>query len=339
MRSRIPLFALLLTAGSFALPLVAHAAIPFFGPIIPAAQNVCPGSWGLLVTVINNIISLLITLAIVFVAPLMIAYSGFLFVVNPVDPSGIAKAKGILQNTVIGIVVALAGWMIVDAIMAVLYNPGVNAGRTWSQLITSGGIDPCLPQRGALPGAGLNQAPISGVNVTGVGANGGRYLSLPTNGNCTPSSLLQATAGTPYALSQSEANTLACIAIPESSCGNNVSQARQPNGTPTSASGMFQIVFGCQGCNDACHNLNIPACSQAAGVSGPLNCYSAFRGGLPAPGKAAEAAACQRAAANLNCNAQAAGCLVRGRNGGFGDWTADPRAATQQNCVAQYANR
>lgn len=338
MRSRISLFAVLLIASSFAVPLVAHAGIPFFGPIIPAAQNVCPASWGLLVTVVNNLISLLITLAIVFVAPLMIAYSGFLFVVNPVDPSGISKAKGILWNTIIGVVVALAGWMIVAAIMAALYNPSA-VGATWSQLIGSGGIDPCLSQRGALPGAGLNQAPISGVNVTGVGANGGQYLSLPTNGNCTPSSLLQATAGTPYALSQSEANTLACIAIPESSCGRNVSQARQINGTPTSASGMFQIVFGCQGCNDACHNLNIPSCSQAAGVSGPLNCYSAFRGGLPAPGKAAEAAACQRAAANLNCNAQAAGCLVRGRNGGFGDWTADPRAVTQNNCVAQYADK
>ncbi|MFA6414842.1 MAG: pilin [Candidatus Paceibacterota bacterium] len=336
MRSRTSLFTLFFAVSVLALPVAAHASIPFFGPVIPAAYNVCPASWGLLLTVVNNVIELLITLAIVFVAPIMIAYSGFLFVVNPVNASGKEQAKKILTNTIVGIVVALAGWMIVDAIMVVLYNPGAESGstrlETWSNIIGSKGIEPCLPQKGALPGDDLNQS-VS----TGVSADGGKFLALPSNGNCTPSNLMAATAGSQYALTQSQANTLSCIAIPESSCGNNVSQARQPDGTPTSASGMFQIVFGSG--NDTCHNLNIPACSEAAKVNGPLNCYSAFRGGLPRAGKEAEAAACKRAAANLNCNAQAAGCLVKGRNGGFGDWTADPRASTQKNCVTQYANK
>ena len=333
MRSRIPLFVLLLI-GSFVSPVVAHAAIPFFGPIIPEATNQCAASWGMLIIVFNNIIQLLITLAIVFVAPLMIAWAGFLFVVNPVNASGKEQAKKILTNTVVGIVIALAGWMIVDAIMAVLYNPTA-VGKTWSQLIGSGGIDPCIELAGS-----LNQAAGTtvGSGVRGIDASGGKFLSLPTNGNCTPSNLLAATANSPYALTQSQANTLSCIAIPESSCGNNVSQARQPDGTPTSASGMFQIVFGCKGCNDTCHNLNIPACSQAAGVSGSLNCYSAFKGGLPAPGKEAEAAACKRAAANLNCNAQAAGCLVKASGGKFNAWTSDSRASTQKNCITQYAD-
>ncbi|MCR4276170.1 MAG: pilin [Candidatus Parcubacteria bacterium] len=336
MRSRT-LFTFLLVAGSLALPLVAYAGIPFFGPIVPNEINRCAAGWGAVITVINNIIRFLLTLVIVFVAPLMIAYSGFLFVVNPVNSGGIAKAKSVLLNTIIGIVIAFAGWLIVDAIMAVLYHPTDPslAGKAWSELITSGGQAFCLVQEGALKN--LNQSDLSGANITGVSANGGAFLSLPTNGNCTPDSLLAATAGSQYALSQSQANTLSCIAVPESTCGRNVSQARQPDGTPTSASGMFQIVFGSG--NDTCHNLNIPSCSQAAGVSGDLNCYSAFRGGLPRAGKEIEAAACKRAAANLNCNAQAAGCLVKARNGGFSDWTADPRAATQQNCVTQYANK
>ena len=127
----------------------------------------CPASWGLLITVINNVISLLITLAVVFVAPLTIAYAGFLYVVNPVDPGGIAKAKGILKNTVVGIVIALAGWMIVDAIMAVLYNKGAPglSGKTWSELITSGGIAPCID----LP-TSLNQAGQTGIPAPGLGA-------------------------------------------------------------------------------------------------------------------------------------------------------------------------
>lgn len=106
----------------------------------------------MLITVINNIISLLLTLAIVFVAPIMIAWSGFLFLVNPVHEAGISKAKSILTNTIVGIVIALAGWLIVAALMAVLYNRNAPIGNTvlgtWSQLITSGGLPFCLSQAG-----------------------------------------------------------------------------------------------------------------------------------------------------------------------------------------------
>jgi hypothetical protein len=172
MRSRVPLFALLLVVSSFALPLAAHAVIPFFGPIVPEAVNRCAAGWGAVIDVINRIIEFLITIAIVFVAPLMIAYSGFLFVVNPVNASGKEQAKKILLNTVVGIVIALAGWLIVDAIMAVLYKPDTPiAGGTlgvWSQLITSGGQPFCLIQEAALKN--LDQ---TNLGVTGVTAQGG----------------------------------------------------------------------------------------------------------------------------------------------------------------------
>ena len=184
MRSRAPLVTILFAVGSLALPALAHAAIPFFGPIIPNVsvvvngvttnQNVCAAGWPLLMTVINNLISLLITLAIVLVAPLMIAWSGFLFVVNPVNAGGKEQAKKILTNTIVGIVISLCGWMIVDAIMAALYNPSASSGTTvlgtWSQLITSGTGPVCLPQQGSTPGAGLNQTPAATVTVVPAGA-------------------------------------------------------------------------------------------------------------------------------------------------------------------------
>ena len=167
------LFVALLVAGSLALPLVAQAGgIPFFGPIVPDAINRCAAGWGMLITVINNIISFLITLAIVFVAPLMIAWSGFLFVVNPVNAGGKEQARKILTNTVVGIVIALAGWLIVDAIMAVLYNPSARSGETvlttWSNLVTSGGALPCIPLK-----ASLNQVPglVPSVDIAGISSN------------------------------------------------------------------------------------------------------------------------------------------------------------------------
>lgn len=186
MRSRTTLFALLLVTGLFVVPAIASAqGVPFFGPIIPneqivvngvtTNQNVCAAGWGMVIVVINRIIALMITLAVVFVAPIMIAYSGFLFVVNPVNASGKEKAKEILTNTVIGIVIALSGWMIVDALMAVLYNPG-NAGGTWMSIIRGNTNDLCLPQKGVSPGAGLDQAgPVTSVSVSPGAATGGKY--------------------------------------------------------------------------------------------------------------------------------------------------------------------
>lgn len=169
MRFRVSLGTLLLVTGSFALPLAAHAGIPFFGPIInqswvdPVTGAQCATGWGALITVVNNVIELFLTLAIVFVAPLMIAWAGFLFVVNPVNASGKEQAKKILLNTVIGIIIALAGWMIVDAVMAVLYvgSPGSAAWGTWSSLVTSGNSSPCLQQAGAPSGPSAPAAPVT----------------------------------------------------------------------------------------------------------------------------------------------------------------------------------
>ncbi len=334
MCSRISLFALLLIAVSLAVPGAAHAAIPFFGPIIDKSWVVsgtatqCTLGWGALVLVVNNLISLLITIAIIFVAPLMIAYSGFLFVVNPVDPSGIAKAKSILTNTIVGIVIALAGWMIVDAIMVTLYNasaPGLS-GISWSSLITSGGQPPCVDQKGV--GTGLSQV------VPGVAAGAAGVVPPSGTGACNPTVLQQIIPS----ISQSQANTFACLAGPESSCGNpsknqNGSWNKDTgNGRASTAYGPFQVVLSS---NHTCFENQ--TCYQAAGVSGPLNCQNGFSPqGFTAGGNPTILSACMTAAANLACNFSAAVCVQKAQ--GFGAWTVDPSGAVaQKQCVAQYA--
>jgi len=222
MRSRASVFAFFIVASVFVLPAIASAAmIPFFGPIIPPSYNVCPAGWGMIMDVINNIISLLLTLAIVFVAPLMIAYSGFLFVVNPVNAGGKEQAKKILTNTVVGIVIALAGWMIVDAIMAVLTPNGKPFGQNWASLITSsGGTSSCLIQRGSLPEDPLNQVTPTGITAVqatgdeqvirqrftnaGVFINNGSCPTGSSGGGCTNvSGMQEATVGQVIALASS----------------------------------------------------------------------------------------------------------------------------------------
>lgn len=332
MRSRVSLFAVLLFVSSLALPLIAHAGIPFFGPIIPPqsvtgipGSEVCAAGWGMLIRVINNIISLLITIAIVFVAPLMIAYAGFLFVVNPVNPSGKEKAKGVLLNTVVGIVIALAGYLIVAALMAVLYDRD-SFGTTWSQLITSGDLNrtTCIPLAESLSQA--TQQNTVGVSTGALNAVSSGALA---GSACDPAAVqaAAATGWSQYPLSNTQANTFACIARPESSCGRSLINYRWGNGS--SAVGAFQVLLQT---NSTCYDN--PACAAAINLPmrSRLNCSSGFSGGNPIPGSAV-ADRCVRAASNLNCSASAAACLLQRNGGSFSPWQQDVNNAVQSGCI------
>ncbi|MFZ2500844.1 MAG: pilin [Minisyncoccia bacterium] len=170
MRSRITFFVFLFVVGSFVLPHVAHAEIPFFKSIIPEGIRDCPLGWGALIIVVNNIISFLITIAIVFVAPVMIAYAGFKLVINQGDPGKVTEAKKILTSTIAGVVIALGGYSIVSALMAALYNQKAEGlkNTSWESIINSGDQSQCLDQKGVTSavttGAGVEvvTAPVTG---------------------------------------------------------------------------------------------------------------------------------------------------------------------------------
>ena len=274
MRSRHLLLAAF-TLGLFIVPQATHAApaaIPFFGPIIPAGSSACPAGWGMMMTVINNIIRLLLTIGIVFVTPLMVAYAGFLYVVNPMSPGNLEKAKGVLTSTIIGIVVALSGWLIVDAIMAVLYNgpPG-----TWSSLITSSG-DFCLPQKGALPGDVLNQAPTTSVTVGGGVTLGGSGAQCSSgNTACSPAAL-QSTG-----LNTNQANVMSCIAVTESSGVPSTPPYNVTHpGSNSTACGTFQITqttwnkYASGACSNFSNCMNATCNMQVAQALVSNNGYS-----------------------------------------------------------------
>ncbi|MFA6408275.1 MAG: hypothetical protein WCW36_02280 [Candidatus Paceibacterota bacterium] len=300
MRPRTILFTLTLVAGSIVLPHLAHAvSIPFFGPIVPDEINQCAAGWGAVMIVVNRIIMLALSVAIVFIAPIMIAYAGFLMVVNPLDPSGISKARSILINTVAGIVVALAAWMIVDAVMAVLYNqgaevPGGTLG-TWSSLISSDG-DLCLVQEAALQK--LNQTDLS---VAGLDASGNvAYISGKAGAVCSDantacsSSALQAAGFT-----ATQANVMSCIAVTESS------------GIPSTP--PYNTVH--PGSNStACGTFQITKTTWKGAASGACSDFSN----------------CQNAA----CNIQVAQALVS--QNGYSDWTCKNCNSKAAACVQQY---
>ncbi|MBI3572040.1 hypothetical protein HY091_00695 [Candidatus Kaiserbacteria bacterium] len=309
-----------------AIPLAAHATgIPYFGPIVPTNASTCAAGWQSLIQLINNLVALLITLAIVFVAPIMIAYSGFLYVVNPVKPEGRSEANKILRNTVVGIVIALAAWLIVDAILTALTTRGINA---WTSGLFNSGYAPCLLTDQQL--ATFNQS--AGQTTSGASGAGGTGAPLLAGGSgaCDPSVVAQgAAAGGQGTISSNEAGMLACFARYESACGTS-NNLNYNWGNGSSAAGALQVTL--KG-NSSCYDN--AACEAAAGTPGvPLNCASGFDGhGNPIPGSSV-VGTCTQAAANLDCSSAAAACVYAKQ--GPSAWTADSHSAGQQSCVNQY---
>ena len=309
------------------------------------------GMGGILVLV-QNLMNAAVSLTVI-VMVLIIAYAGFLFLTSPFNSENRSKAKSTLAGTFMGVIIVLAGWLLVDFVMKVLYNPdAVFAGKEigpWSRIITGG--DACIKARDTKPlFDSLPFSPGGGPSVNSeLGAGGGyagpgQPASLGT-ADCSPSRIATAAAAGGYRLTDAQASTFSCLAKSESSCGQNISGAKTPDGKSTTAHGMFQIVLGYRnpktGALSPCHSLNIPVCSAAAKRvgwtgSGDLNCANAFSGGKVKPGMESLARVCQAASKDLNCNASAAACLLK-QTPSFSDWTKDPRSSSQKACVAKYA--
>ncbi len=309
--------ALLALGVATVLPPLAHATgVPFFGPIVPTLNQTCAGNFNGLIQTVNNLLAFTVTMAIVFIAPLMIAYAGFLMVFEPASPGGHQKARKLLVNLVVGIVVALAAWLIVNMVLVSLTAKGI---AQWTSGMFGGGTAVCLPVNVSETYTGT-----MGATTGSVVAN----LSPTGMGACDPTLVQQGAAAGGYSLSVAQSQTLACIAKFESGCG--AANKNYAWGKGSSAAGAFQVLMQS---NSSCYNNQ--ACETAAGATGPLNCASGFSGGNPIPGSPV-VAQCVQAAASISCSSSAAACLLANNGGSFSPWTADSHSANQAACIAQY---
>jgi hypothetical protein len=78
-----------------------------------------------LVTTMGNIINLGLTFLLEIFAPLLIIYGGFVWFFSGGSPERIALGKRIFIGTVVGILIALAGYAIVDWFMKILGASGI----------------------------------------------------------------------------------------------------------------------------------------------------------------------------------------------------------------------
>jgi len=101
----------------------------------PQACNFCA-----MLAMANNLINLLFQL-LVIVAVILIVVAGFKLVTSAGNTQALESAKSMLTNVIIGFVIVMAAWLIVDTIFKMLVRDTGNFG-VWNRLegVNCGGI-------------------------------------------------------------------------------------------------------------------------------------------------------------------------------------------------------
>lgn len=222
------LWAPLLLLVVFFVPFVvsAQSNLPLFDPdwqLVPDAHEIdpenCPegyplGFGGALQLIQNGMNAAISFGVIIFV--LVIAGAGILWILTPTNPENHSQAKKILTNAVIGLLIILSAWLVVDFVMKLLYNPSARNFGPWNAILTGGdlcikpmenlqplfsGDITAVPGRGSAPGgvAGgscvvptidshpCSIASLSGTCFAASGASASQVCNKESGGRSVPS--------------------------------------------------------------------------------------------------------------------------------------------------------
>lgn len=127
---------------AFAVPSSALAAgASFFGPIVPEACRACPCGFAGVMQIIQNLMNFGISISII-IATLIVAWAGFMYITSSANPEGRSTANKMLMNAIIGLLIVLSAWLIVDFVMKSLY--GGQFGP-WNSILQGG--DQCIVEK------------------------------------------------------------------------------------------------------------------------------------------------------------------------------------------------
>jgi len=110
-------------------PVLAFAQIPTIVPCGSTGQEPC--NLCHIGTVAQNLLNGAIFVAI-FLSSITIAYAGWKYMTAGGE-GGKSEGKQMLTNVIIGLVILLAAWLIVDTIMKVMFSDSVNFGP-WNEI-------------------------------------------------------------------------------------------------------------------------------------------------------------------------------------------------------------
>ena len=153
--------------------------------IVPTACHACPCGVAGAFQFVQNIMNVMISIGVIFMI-FFIVWAGFLFITSVANPESRSKARSMLINAFIGMIIVLAGWLIVDYIMKALNGGNDTTFGPWNKILqVSDPNGSCIVPKPPQPIAGLPGA--GGGAVGAPGAGGG----TPSGGSsgCGPVTL------------------------------------------------------------------------------------------------------------------------------------------------------
>jgi hypothetical protein len=100
------------------------------GGLVPCDNSTAhPCDWTALMSLVNNIINFIIYFMAIPIAAIMFAYAGFLLITAGGEAAGArTKAKSIFTNALIGLVLAVACWLIIKLVLNIVGYSGTWIG-------------------------------------------------------------------------------------------------------------------------------------------------------------------------------------------------------------------
>ncbi len=117
---------LLIFFSIFLMLIVPVLSLAQTAPLVPCDNSAAqPCNFNALMAMINNIIHFILFLMVIPIAAIMFAYAGFLLVTAGGEAAGArTKAKEIFWNALIGLIIAVACWLIISTILSILGYDG-----------------------------------------------------------------------------------------------------------------------------------------------------------------------------------------------------------------------
>lgn len=238
--NRLRAFFILLGSSIIALPLGAHAAdIPLLSPgwsIVPEVCRACPCGFAGVLAIVQNLMNTGIGFAILF-SVIIMTWAGVLYITTPANPEARGKANNMLINAVVGILIVLSAWLIVDFVMKILYNPNNAGWGPWNTILGDSTGESCT-QAATVQPLFSGSIAVTLPEIVNTPAGAGNYQA---GGKCTVQAS-GACAASNLSVFGSAAQEASQVCFGESSGSASVvnSSAKLPDGTPY-VFGLFQI--------------------------------------------------------------------------------------------------
>jgi hypothetical protein len=99
--------------------------VSFAQNIIPCGTEANPSPCTIchLYYLVGNVVDFLITFILIPLAGFSLAWAGIKFILSGGNEGEVTRAKEILTNTVWGIIIALAAWLVVNTVVSLLIDP------------------------------------------------------------------------------------------------------------------------------------------------------------------------------------------------------------------------